>query len=136
VPERLFTLDEARAALRELRPVAERMVELRVALHEAVGRRDALRATIGGNGGGIGATDVAERDAEVEQLEAAVAACVARIVSFGVQVKDPDSGLLDFPALRDGEVVLLCWRLGEPDIAFWHGLDAGFAGRKPLAEDE
>jgi hypothetical protein len=51
---------------------------------------------------------------------------------MGVVVKDLETGLLDFPTERDGEVVFLCWRYGEPSVAHWHSLDAGFAGRQPL----
>ncbi len=49
-------------------------------------------------------------------------------------MKDLDSGLLDFPSKRDGDVVLLCWRVGEPEIGWWHTVEEGFAGRKPLTE--
>jgi hypothetical protein len=57
---------------------------------------------------------------------------VQTITDAGVQVKDLDTGLLDFPSRREGEEVLLCWRVGEDEIRFWHGLEEGFAGRKPL----
>jgi hypothetical protein len=70
-----------------------------------------------------------------EQLDvevAGIARCVARIHEAGGLVKDLDEGLVDFPAQRDGEEVLLCWRLGEEEIGFWHGLDEGFSGRRPL----
>ena len=50
----------------------------------------------------------------------------------GAIVKDLDEGLVDFPARREGEEILLCWRLGEDDVAFWHGLEEGFAGRRPI----
>ena len=50
----------------------------------------------------------------------------------GAIVKDLDEGLVDFPAVRDGEEILLCWRLGEEEVAYWHGLEEGFAGRQPL----
>lgn len=132
MPEPHFTLAEATAALAELRPVAERMVELHASLAEAAARRAAVQTRIAGNGGGLGATEIAELDAEIQQLGAAVAACVDRIAEDGVQVKDPGSGLLDFPALREGREILLCWRVGEDEIAFWHGEDEGFAGRKPV----
>src|SRR5918911_520443 len=62
----------------------------------------------------------------------AVASCVDELNALGVQVKDLDDGLVDFPAWRGDEEVLLCWRLGEDEVAFWHGADEGFAGRKPL----
>jgi hypothetical protein len=58
------------------------------------------------------------------------------IVSTGVQVKDPETGLCDFPSLRDDRVVLLCWRLGEPEVTFWHELDSGFAGRHNLEREQ
>lgn len=130
MPEPHFTLDEANAALTVLRPVAERMVDLRRSLGDALERRSSVQGRIAGNGGGLGATEVAEIDAEIEQLGAAVGACVERIAADGVQVKDTELGLLDFPALRDGREILLCWHVGEDEIEYWHGLDEGFAGRK------
>jgi hypothetical protein len=61
---------------------------------------------------------------------------VARLERLGVIVKDADRGLVDFPALREsGEEVLLCWQVGEDEIGYWHGLEEGFAGRKPLPLD-
>lgn len=57
---------------------------------------------------------------------------VEELHALGLEVKDVDAGLVDFPALRDGERVYLCWQLGEPEIGYWHGVEEGFAGRKPL----
>jgi hypothetical protein len=57
-----------------------------------------------------------------------------RIQTMGFQVKDVEAGLIDFPCMRNGEEVLLCYRLGEPDILFWHDLESGFAGRRPVEE--
>jgi hypothetical protein len=57
---------------------------------------------------------------------------VNRIHGLGAIVKDLDEGLVDFPALHAGDEVLLCWKVGEDSVAFWHGLEEGFAGRKPL----
>jgi hypothetical protein len=71
----------------------------------------------------------------MEQEAEAVAAAVEELNRLGVLVKDLDRGLVDFPALRQGEEVLLCWQVGEDTVAFWHGLDEGFAGRKPLPFD-
>lgn len=132
VPEPYFTLEEANAALTALRPVAERMVDLQRSVADALERRVQVQSRIAGNGGGLGATEVAELDAEIEQLGAAVAACVERIAADGVQVKDVELGLLDFPSLRDGREILLCWHVGEDEIEYWHGLEEGFAGRKPV----
>jgi hypothetical protein len=129
---RFFTPEEANATLAELRPVAERMVAHRRALSEAQLRQSELVARIAGNGGDLPPTEVRAAADDVLREAEALAECVRLIDEAGVQVKDLDEGLLDFPARRDGEEVLLCWRVGEPEVAYWHGLDEGFAGRKPL----
>jgi hypothetical protein len=129
---RYFTLEEANAALEELRPIAEEMVAKRRELVEAQGRRAALGAQVVTNGGDLTPSDFAEADDELEGAASELARCVERIQAAGVLVKDLDQGLLDFPALREGEEILLCWRVGEPDIEYWHGLEEGFAGRKPV----
>jgi hypothetical protein len=78
------------------------------------------------------------RAAELEREASVIAAEVDRFVreltSLGVQLKDYETGLVDFPAERDGRPVYLCWRLGEPSVQFWHEIDAGFVGRRPLEE--
>jgi hypothetical protein len=72
----------------------------------------------------------AEMDAHMERVRESM----AEIDSIGVQVKDIDSGLLDFPCRMDDQVVLLCWRMGETSIDHWHTMEAGFKGRQPLDE--
>lgn len=129
-----FTHEEATEALETVRPLAERMVEQRQVLREA---REALapaRNAVAGNGGGLDAKRIKELEATATGAAAAVAACAETIGEVGAQVRDVDRGLLDFPARRPatGETVLLCWHVGEPEIAYWHGLEEGFAGRKPL----
>lgn len=76
--------------------------------------------------------ELAELAQAVERESAAVAECIREIQRLGAEVKDPETGLVDFPARRGEEEVLLCWRLGEPEVAFWHSLEGGFAGRRPL----
>jgi hypothetical protein len=132
MPPRYFTLDEANAALEDLRPVAEEMVARRHELVEANARRAALGAQVGGNGGDLTPSDFAEADEELETAASALAKCVEQIQAEGVLVKDLDRGLLDFPALRGDEEILLCWHVGEEEIRYWHGAEEGFAGRKPL----
>ena len=90
---------------------------------------------IAGNGGDFDPQEQRSLEEEFEREGAAVAACVAQLEELGVLVKDLDRGLVDFPALRNGEEVLLCWEVGEDEIAYWHGVDEGFAGRKPLPLD-
>jgi hypothetical protein len=133
---RYFTLEEANAALEELRPIAEEMVAKRRELVEAQGRRAALGAQVVTNGGDLTPSDFADADDELENAASELARCVERIQAAGVLVKDFDQGLLDFPALRSGEEILLCWRVGESQIEFWHGLEEGFAGRKPVDDVE
>jgi hypothetical protein len=91
---------------------------------------------IGGNGGGYAASDLNAAQAELAGLHEAAVACVERLDELGVLLKDLDLGLLDFPSERDGEEVLLCWHVGEPDVSTWHGPAEGFAGRKPIDWDE
>jgi hypothetical protein len=129
---RYFTLDEANAAVDELRPVVERMVEHRRRFVAARDRRGDLTEQAGSNGGDLTPTDFAEVEQALEAEATELARCIEQIQSAGALVKDLDQGLLDFPALRDGEEILLCWHLGEDEIAFFHGTDEGFAGRKPL----
>jgi hypothetical protein len=131
---RYFTLDEANEALIELRPLAEEMVERRRLLVEAQMLRAELGGQVAGNGGDLTPSDFADADAELEQAAGALAQVIERIQAAGVLVKDLDHGLLDFPSRRAGEDILLCWHVGEDDIGFWHGVEEGFAGRKPLSD--
>jgi hypothetical protein len=129
---RHFTPEEANAALAQVRPLVEQMVARREAHAAALERQEELEGSIRGNGGGIPPATLAEAHAEVEREERALARLVDQIGEHGAQVKDIDEGLIDFPALRHGETVLLCWRLGEDDIRYWHTVDDGFAGRREL----
>jgi hypothetical protein len=126
---RFFTPDEANAALTRVRPLAESMVAHATALEQARAHQEELASHIQGNGGDIAPADLAEAQDAVEREANALADAIERIQAQGVQVKDVGSGLLDFPARDD---VLLCWHVGEDEIAYWHGPDDGFAGRKPL----
>lgn len=132
---RHFTPDEANAALADVRPLVEQMVEQRRAHVDALARQEELEARIRGNGGGIPPAELADAAAEVEREARALAHVIDELAGRGVQVKDIDTGLVDFPALRHGETVLLCWRLGEDEVGYWHTLEAGFAGRRPLPLD-
>jgi hypothetical protein len=132
VEERYFTVEEANEALAEVRPLTEELVEHRRALVELQERQSALTTRIAGNGGNVQPSELQEVQDRLDEEVAGIARCVARIHEAGALVKDLDDGLVDFPAKRDGEDVLLCWRLGEDEIEFWHGLDEGFSGRKPL----
>jgi hypothetical protein len=129
---RHFTPDEANAELEHVRPLVERMVGQRRAHLDALERQEELEGRIRGNGGGIPPATLAETAAEVERLARELAQTVDEIAGHGAQVKDLDEGLIDFPARRHGETVLLCWKLGEDEIRYWHTLEGGFAGRQDL----
>jgi len=111
VSNRLFTPAEANNALGEVRPVAERLVAVRTRMRELVQTQETLVTAIGGNGGGYAASDFNAAQTELEQLAEQAAATVDELDELGVVVKDLDLGLLDFPALREGEEVELCWHV-------------------------
>jgi hypothetical protein len=91
-----------------------------------------LAAVTAGNGHGGGREDLAGARAALARAEHELAAALTALEELGVVVKDVDAGLVDFLSLRDGEQVCLCWQVGEPELAWWHGLEEGFQGRKPL----
>jgi hypothetical protein len=136
VPDRMFTPTEANSALEQVRPAAERLVTLRARMRELEREQGEIVTAIGGNGGGYAAGDLNAAQTELAGLADAALACVERLEEIGVVVKDLDVGLLDFPATREGAEVLLCWRVGEAAVEYWHGLDEGYAGRKPVDWDE
>ena len=130
-----FTPDEANDLLAEVRPLAEQMVEHRRRLLAAQERRVAALERIGGNGGDFTPSELADLAEDVEREATEVARAVRAITELGAQVKDLDSGLVDFPGTRpSGEPILLCWRLGEDEVAWWHTEQDGFGGRRPLDE--
>jgi hypothetical protein len=132
VAARHFTPEEANELLPEVRALAEEMVGHRRLLAVATARHARVAAKIAGNGGGVRPHDVDELRATIEREAGEVARCVQELSDLGVLVKDLDQGLVDFPAWRGDEEVLLCWRLGEDAVAYWHSVEEGFAGRRSL----
>ena len=128
--DRTFTPDEANSALAHVRPLAERMVELRTRLAELETEQREVVRIVAGNGSGEGVGDA--RTPEFTKLARELQDVVEELRLIGVELKDPDTGLLDFPAVRDGEEVLLCWRVGEDAVEWWHGPEDGFAGRRRI----
>lgn len=130
---RYFSPEEANAALAEVRPLVERLAEARQTSLRLEERLGAVRSRVLGNGGGLDPARIEDLQAEAMDAAKAVLELVERLDDIGVQIKDPDTGLIDFPARHpDGSDVLLCWRLGEDEVSYWHTLEAGFRGRKPL----
>lgn len=131
---RLFSEDEANEALEVVAPLVERLVAARGRFVSEGQRLAQLRRKVAGNGGGLDPSRVQEAQDAVEEVANEIGLLVADLEAAGVQVKDLDRGLVDFPARHpeSGDLVLLCWHLGEDRVAYWHGLEEGFAGRKPL----
>jgi hypothetical protein len=128
-----FTLDEAQSLLPVLETLLKRAIEAKRSAEEIEEKIQALSRRIFLVGGMfLDVERVRRRRAAYESHLQAAKDSLAEIDAIGVQVKDIDTGLLDFPCLIDGETVLLCWKMGESRIEFWHTLDAGFRGRQPL----
>lgn len=125
----LFTVDEANDLLPTLIPILTHIMADHQELMETRLALAALTAAMRGNGH---RGETARLEKRIASLVGSVHQALHRIARFGVEVKDLETGLIDFRSNRDGRVVYLCWRLGEGRIAFWHDLDAGFAGRQPL----
>jgi hypothetical protein len=117
-----------------VRPLVDRMVAARVRLRELQGEQREMVQVIAGNGSGYAVNDA--RTDEFAEAAAELELCVDELARLEVQVKDVDTGLVDFPALRHGEEVLLCWQAGEEAVEWWHGLESGFAGRSPIDWDD
>jgi hypothetical protein len=122
---RYFTLSEANETLNTIRPLVDEIQAIRQkVLSSQPDIWSALEKSVG-NGGNRALSLLIE---DFEQLDA----LVHSILELGVLIKDINTGLLDFPALREGREVYLCWQLGEGEIAFWHEVDSGYAGRQPI----
>jgi hypothetical protein len=128
-----YDLGAANERVGELRPLLATLRDDRDAIAAAQARLERLRDD--GDGADLTAELGLEREAMTEIVRRMEAA-VRQIDAWGVTLRDIGTGLVDFPALANGRPIWLCWRLGEDDIAFWHELDAGIAGRKPLIELE
>jgi len=130
-----FTLDEAQSLLPVLEALLKRACEGKLGAERVESDLSDLGRRIFLSGGmKVDIASVAKQRAELEGHLKRVQESIAEIDSIGVQVKDLDSGLLDFPFRLDDQVVLLCWRMGETSIEHWHTVDSGFQGRQPVDE--
>ena len=120
-----FTLEEANALVPQINQLLGKLIAARDQLAAMGVKLHSLLQSAGGNGGNHhGNTYVVQLEIFNNRLSA--------LQELGCELKDLDSGLVDFPWYRDGRLVYLCWRRGEVRIEFWHDIDAGFAGRQPL----
>jgi hypothetical protein len=121
-PDRTFTPEEANAELAELR---ERLPRLRDSRREVIRTSERITDAVAADGGGVAGSDWFE-------AQRVLRSDVLYLAERGVLLRDPESGLVDFPGEVDGREVFLCWRLGEDDVAWYHEQQAGFSSRKPL----
>ncbi|MGA2276577.1 MAG: DUF2203 domain-containing protein [Terracidiphilus sp.] len=130
-----FTLDEAQSLLPVLESLLKRAIDGKRAAEEVNSALAELVRRIYISGGmRVNAEKIAAQRAELESHLQRVRESVAEIDSIGVQVKDLETGLLDFPCRLEDQIVLLCWRMGEPSIEHWHTTDTGFRDRQPVDE--
>jgi len=133
--DRTFTLDEVQSLLSVLESLLRTAIAGKKVMEEFEAEQQELNHRIFLNGGThVDVVPLARRKAERVKAEQRAKDAIAEIDSIGVQVKDLDIGLLDFPCEVEGEIILLCWKLGETSITHWHGTQEGFAGRKPIDE--
>ena len=128
---RFFTVEEANLELARLRQWLPRLQARRRRL-DVVQHKLAELTVKAASNGNLLEEEVHATQREAKRLTQEVDKLIARIHDLGCELKDIEQGLVDFPSLREGREVYLCWQLGEEQVAFWHELDVGFAGRQPL----
>ena len=134
--QKTFTLDEATTLLPVLRALLKRAMEGKRTIADVEKELLDVKHRILLSGGLlVDVPEMARRRAEHDKAVQSIKDVLAEIEAIGVQVKDLDIGLLDFPCIVDDEIVLLCWKYGEEKIQYWHGLEEGFRGRKPIDQD-
>ena len=131
--KKTFTLDEAQTLLPVLRTLLTRAIDGKQTIEESEKEFQDLNHRILLSGGlFVDIPKMARRRAERDKALQGTKDALAEIEAIGVQVKDLEMGLLDFPCIVDNQIVLLCWKLGEEKIEYWHGLEEGFRGRKRI----
>ena len=130
-----FTLAEAQRLLPVLKSLLKRAMDSKQVIERIEkGLQDLNHRILLSGGLFVDIPKVARRRAERDKAVQAAKDAMAEVEAIGVQIKDLDMGLLDFPCVVDDQIVLLCWKYGEEKIEFWHGLEEGFRGRKPIYE--
>jgi hypothetical protein len=130
---RTFTLAEAQSLLPVLESLLRNSIADKKLMEEFDAEQQALSHRIFINGGThVDIVPLLQRKRDRTKAEQRLRDSFSEIDAIGVQVKDLDIGLLDFPCEVEGQTVLLCWKLGEKSITHWHGVEEGFAGRKPI----
>ena len=130
--DRIFTPEEAQSLIPWLRGVFDALEPLKEEMALGNGRIRDLIVRMRSNGGSKAEQDLEQARSDLEETQNRINEHVHAIIERGIIVRSVERGLVDFPSLRDGRPVHLCWLVGEPEIRHWHEVDAGFGGRQPL----
>jgi len=131
MPDHYFTVEEAERLIPKMEMIVTSMMEHRKAALLIEEELSSMQERIH-DGESVTASELVNKRTELDFIIQIIQESLEEIESLGAQPKDLDLGLVDFPALVDGEEVLLCWKFGEKSIRFYHGLTDGYAGRKPI----
>ncbi|MDQ6681937.1 MAG: DUF2203 domain-containing protein [Chloroflexota bacterium] len=126
--DRVYTLAEANALVPQVRATLLQLAVEQRRLNDAM---QAHRAHTDLNGSPDHAAETRSREAAIAEVAEGISGLLRLLAGMGIQVRDLEMGLVDFPADRDGERVWLCWRLSDPEVAFWHATNEGYVSRKP-----
>jgi hypothetical protein len=127
-PERTYSIEEANALVPEVRAV---LLQLAVENHRLARAHEEMHRRLEGNGDPQSLQQAGRYEAEMTEIGEGIRTLEAHLSGLGVQLRDLEMGLVDFPAERDGRRIWLCWRLADPRVAYWHGTDEGYATRRP-----
>src|SRR5688500_3548379 len=128
---KMYTLQEDNAMLPRLTALLQEMQARGVQLAQIGAQQAAVRRKVMGNGHHTEQEDAEMKRAE-RPIEEAIRSALGLLTEWGIELKDLQRGLVDFPAVREGRQVYLCWELGEPEVGYWHETDTGYTGRQPV----
>jgi hypothetical protein len=131
-PTKIFTVEQANAALPLVRAITSDLVRLSREVMERRERLALLSAGRSSTAKDLYSEELAQIEEELDKDSEQLEAYVDELRELGVEPKSGPEGLVDFPSLMDDQIVFLCWKLGEPEVTHWHAIDAGFAGRQSL----
>lgn len=125
---RTYTIEEANALIPQVRAV---LLQLAVEQRRLDASHAEMHRQLDANGDPASAAAAVRQEAEVAEIREGMRTLLVHLADMGIELRDVEMGLLDFPGERDGARVWLCWRLADPRVAFWHGTDEGYASRQP-----
>ena len=134
-PSKIFTVEEANAALPLVRAIVDDLVSLSRHVNDRRERVQLLRGDRHPEQDDPYSEELAQIEEELDKDGCQLQEYVRELSDLGIELKNGVDGIVDFPSMLDGELVYLCWKLGEPEVLHWHPLDAGFRGRQPLTAD-